>query len=276
MASLGSGRGALGEKSPELASSHNPRNRTQMPPRNTRTSTAPKSSGYLTTSKNLFHSFLLVIPLFVLYQIGVLGTGGAVNGVDFTTRFLMRLFGGSVAAYLGFNVAVLVGLFVALKMLPQKEKLHAGVWAWVVVESAVYAFFLSGVIKIVLVGLLGVQPPLFIGDLSAGDKVIMSLGAGFYEELVFRLLLLSGIVWALKKIFAKEDAAAWVIGVVVSSFLFSAAHYVGAYGDAFTLYSFLFRFFAGVLFSILFRTRGFAVAVYTHAIYDIFVMVVFS
>jgi len=36
---------------------------------------------------------------------------------------------------------------------------------------------------------------------------------------------------------------------------------------------FTFRFLAGILFGLLFWFRGFAVAVYTHAIYDIVVLV---
>ena len=149
-------------------------------PKNTRTNAAPKNASYFSLSKDLFHSFLLVIPLFVVYQIGVLSTGGAINGVDFTTRFLLSLSDGSVLFYVFLNFIVLLGLFVALRMLPQKEKLHGGVWVWVVLESTLYAFLLSGVINSILIKILGIQPPLLIGDLSASDKIIMSLGAGFY------------------------------------------------------------------------------------------------
>ena len=55
--------------------------------------------------------------------------------------------------------------------------------------------------------------------------------------------------------------------------LFSLAHYVGPGGDTFAIHSFLFRFLAGALFGIIFLGRGLAVAVYTHAIYDIYVLV---
>ena len=55
--------------------------------------------------------------------------------------------------------------------------------------------------------------------------------------------------------------------------MISAIHHIGVMGDPFTLGTFLFRFFAGILLAVIFHVRGFAVAVYTHAIYDIFVMV---
>ena len=61
------------------------------------------------------------------------------------------------------------------------------------------------------------------------------------------------------------------MAVFVSSLLFSLAHYVGP--EQFGMFSFVFRLLAGALFCGLFLARGFAVAVYTHAIYDIYVMV---
>jgi membrane protease YdiL (CAAX protease family) len=244
---------------------------------NRRTSTkAPPSNDYWATSQDLFLSFLLVIPLFLIYQVGVLTTGGAVNGVDFTTRTLFSLTGGKLSWYLAFNGAVLVGLLLALKTLPKKKKLHPGIWAWVVIESTLYAFFLSGVVNSIITGVLHVSPPLVVGGLTAGGQVIMSIGAGFFEELVFRLLLLSGLVALLHRVFLVPRSVAAVVGVLVSSFLFSAAHYLGPAGEALVVYSFLFRFFAGVIFAVIFWQRGFAVAVYTHAIYDIFVLVVFA
>ena len=53
--------------------------------------------------------------------------------------------------------------------------------------------------------------------------------------------------------------------------LFSAAHYVGPSGDKFLWLTFLFRFLAGVFFAVLFRYRGFGIAVGTHAFYDVLV-----
>jgi hypothetical protein len=62
-----------------------------------------------------------------------------------------------------------------------------------------------------------------------------------------------------------------VLAVVVASLLFSGFHHVGAYGEPFETHAFLFRFFAGLLLSVIFLTRGLAVAVYTHTLYDILV-----
>ena len=60
-------------------------------------------------------------------------------------------------------------------------------------------------------------------------------------------------------------------GIVLTSLLFSAAHYVGPCGDPFRWLTFLFRFLAGVFFAVLFRYRGFGIAAGTHAFYDVLV-----
>jgi hypothetical protein len=60
---------------------------------------------------------------------------------------------------------------------------------------------------------------------------------------------------------------------IVSSLIFSGVHHLGSMGEAFTLGAFAFRFFAGVVFAALYQARGFALAAWTHALYDIWVMV---
>jgi membrane protease YdiL (CAAX protease family) len=63
-----------------------------------------------------------------------------------------------------------------------------------------------------------------------------------------------------------------VLAFAISSLLFSAAHYHPFGSEDWEVWSFAYRAVAGVLFGILFVTRGFAVAAYTHALYDIHVL----
>ena len=64
-----------------------------------------------------------------------------------------------------------------------------------------------------------------------------------------------------------------VCAVVVSALIFSAFHYIGPYGDPLELRSFVFRTIAGLAFSALYLLRGFGITAWTHAIYDILVLV---
>ena len=53
---------------------------------------------------------------------------------------------------------------------------------------------------------------------------------------------------------------------------FSAWHYVGPLGDPFELRSFVFRWVCGLVFTLIYVFRGFAPVVWTHALYDIWVL----
>jgi membrane protease YdiL (CAAX protease family) len=105
--------------------------------------------------------------------------------------------------------------------------------------------------------------------------VITFLGAGIYEEVLFRLLLFTGLVW-LGQHLKIPQLIAVPVAAVGSGLLFSAAHHICPYGEKFDGYVFLFRALAGVYFALLFKTRGFGVAVGAHAIYDVLVGVIFN
>ena len=96
------------------------------------------------------------------------------------------------------------------------------------------------------------------------------LGAGIYEELLFRLLLLPVVVWIIQRAGASRGMA-MLQGIVLTSLLFSVAHNIGPSGESFRWFSFVFRFMAGAFFATLFTYRGFGIAVGTHAGYDLMI-----
>ncbi len=229
---------------------------------------------YFQDSRNLLNSLILVVPLFVIYQIGVLTTGGVQNGVDFVTGFLrFTVFEGNTLHYVFFNFGVLGALGLTAWALSKKDRFNPKILGFVILESTLYGFVLGGVIGTMLQS-VGITSSLAVGEaLGPMDNFVLSLGAGLYEELVFRLILLGGSVWLIKNVAKIESVWAVIGAVVVTSLIFSGIHYTGSMADDFTLYSFAFRFVAGAIFAGLFWARGFAVAVYTHAIYDVFVLV---
>jgi membrane protease YdiL (CAAX protease family) len=104
------------------------------------------------------------------------------------------------------------------------------------------------------------------------EGLVLSIGAGLYEELVFRVLVAGGL-FAVFRWSGVPVGRAGAFAVIVSALVFSAFHYIGPFGDTLALSSFLFRFFAGVVFSAIFLLRGFGIAAWTHALYDIFIVV---
>jgi hypothetical protein len=92
-----------------------------------------------------------------------------------------------------------------------------------------------------------------------------------HEELVFRLIMISGLLWLGQKAFGLGRAANIAQAFLISSALFSAAHHVIG-GEPFHVGVFTYRLLCGLVFATLYEVRGFAVAVYTHALYDCFVL----
>lgn len=64
-------------------------------------------------------------------------------------------------------------------------------------------------------------------------------------------------------------SAGWLVAAVLSSFAFSAMHYLGPLGDPLHLSSFVFRLLLGVVLAGVYKARGFAIAAWTHTLYDV-------
>jgi hypothetical protein len=225
-------------------------------------------------SRNLFTSLMLVLPLLILYHAGILLTGGMLNGADFITQLIMPRLG--VQGYLVFLAIVTVGFLVALGTLHRKQHFNPRMVIPVLLESTIYALTMGSLIVMVMTRFLHVSPELSAAIASENvlTRFVMSLGAGVYEELVFRLGLLGGLVLLLGRVLKLNRWLAVTLAFVLSSLAFSAVHHIPPLGDPLRIGVFTFRTLAGLFFGVLFWFRGLAVAVYTHAIYDVFVLVI--
>jgi membrane protease YdiL (CAAX protease family) len=227
--------------------------------------------------RNLLTSLVLVFPLFLIYQVGVLFTLPVLNGADFLTVFLFRNLGLSTGSYLAYTFAVTVGFAIAVAVLRHKQRFDPQLIVPVLVESAIYALTMGSLIVLVMTRALGISPQLagggggFVAQQGFGTRIVMSLGAGVYEETVFRLGILSGLVVLFDRVFGLRRWLAFVLALLLSAILFSAMHHIPPYGDPLHAGIFIFRVLAGLCFGLLFWYRGFAIVVYTHALYDLYV-----
>jgi hypothetical protein len=103
---------------------------------------------------------------------------------------------------------------------------------------------------------------------DVGAKVTSAIGAGIYEELLFRFILISLLLLIFEKLVGGKQLVYTFLAIAISAILFSAFHYLGG-REAFMLDSFAYRFYAGVILGVLFVVRGIGVAAYTHAIYNL-------
>ncbi len=237
---------------------------------------ALSASGYWDESRRPLTSLVFVLPLLLIYETGVLflGTQAIRNGVDVWLRdFLVSI---GLAHYFLLPILTVSILLAWHYLSRQPWRIRGGVLYGMVGECLVLGVFLR-IILAIQNQLVPPIPPILPGPevnlLSIGGnlrELVLFIGAGIYEELLFRLILLTSAIWLLCRLGFRPRVGV-VLGIVSTSVLFSAAHYIGGNAEAFQGFSFLFRFVAGIFFSILFVYRGFGIAAGTHAAYDILI-----
>ncbi len=241
----------------------------------------------------------LTLPIFVGYHVGVIFLPVR-NAADLVTRELQKLADFDLWAYLGLTLLI-GGLYVApLVMAGRGKHLSASRFAWLGTEGVFYAVamrLLAGYAAAHLLSALVSERPGWIGLMNAAPALsssveaasesvslgtrlsgaVMSLGAGFYEELVFRVGFYGlGALLVLFLLNVTGRATRFVVRIgwaLVAAFVFSAWHYVGELGEPFDLSTFSFRTVCGLIFTAIYHFRGFAPAVWTHALYDLWVLV---
>jgi hypothetical protein len=209
----------------------------------------------------------LTLPVFLGYHIGVAFLPKR-NAVDFMSSLLAELAGHSILAYLALTIAVGGGLVGTLVLMGRGHRLSWKRFGLVLVEGAAYAIALR-VVASYVVGTLR----LGAGDDGAFTGLVMSLGAGFYEELAFRVVLFGLGAMLLTRVVKKRPWLWTIAWAAITSMVFSAWHYFGPFGDPFGFGSFVFRTVCGLAFVAVYRFRGFAPAVWSHALYDIWLLV---
>ncbi len=242
---------------------------------------------YLSATRTATYGFLAALPLFVAYELIVLRAnpvrGPAIRvGADIWIKQILSTIGGREHLSLGL-MAFLLGVIICLFERKKKIKITPHYFYWMFLESFLYSVFLAVVIsgivsKLFVTNIWLVLVELETNPLQSGENmwlnVALSLGAGLYEELFFRVLLVSGLFLGLKKFLFAKEVTSNVIAVIIGALIFSWVHYIGPFGDVLTLPSFTFRFLFGVALNVLYVVRGFGIAAWSHAIYDLLVMVV--
>lgn len=245
------------------------------------TTTATAPARYWQLSQTPRYSLLFALPLFIGYEVLQLavsgGPGGDIrNGADVILQSLFAELMGRRGPMV-FEIALIVlGLaLVAYDMRRHGRHLSRMVFVGMSLETLALAILcgvLVGGITSHLFGAMGLS----IGQIERTPlpvRLMLSLGAGLYEELLFRVIIVGVLAWAGHRVLGWSPRLSGIVAVTVGALAFSAIHYVGTYGDQLTLYSFVYRTLAGVFFSALYLLRGFGITAWTHALYDVFVLV---
>ncbi|GIW78680.1 MAG: CAAX amino protease [Gemmatales bacterium] len=236
----------------------------------------PIKQNYFQACRHPWPCLWFLLPLLAVYEAGILAFGGVDaewlrNGADCWLRFCL--------ISLGFRQLYWVPLLVLLTL---------AVWSWfrrhdrpnglvdlctgMALESILCALALWSFGRAVgpYLSQLGVmlQMDSRAGQTDALAQLITYIGAGIYEEWLFRIVLFWGL-FALWSLSGLPRPAGLLVAALASSAAFAGVHHLGAHGEPFRVPAFLFRMLAGLYFTVLMLFRGFGIAVGTHAFYDI-------
>jgi len=227
------------------------------------------AEGYWVESRRPLASLLFLAPLLAAYELGVLLFGAQTqNGADAFMRRILDLLGFGQHFLLPFlTVCILLGWHYLSR---EPWRLSGGIISAMAAESILLAVCLRVVLFLQAAISVAFVEPI---EVSIGTKFkagVSFLGAGIYEELLFRLILLSLVAWVFRRAGMKPGVG-MIVAAIATSFLFAFAHHFGPNGEPFRWFAFIFRFLAGMFFSMVFIYRGFGIAAGSHAAYDILV-----
>ena len=224
---------------------------------------------YLDESRDIGLSLLLVVPLLLAYEITVmLLAPPARNTAELAVTDLVGRMSPQLEVWLRRGLVLL--LLAVLYVLARRRPPSVARARWMLLEALGFALLLGPLVGWMLGGLgLSMRPATAAAGEPAWLPFVLSVGAGLWEEIVFRLALLGGLALLLVRVTHLQPVAATAIAVLVSSLAFALYHHLGAYGEPLVAGRFVFRLLAGTILGVLFATRGLAVVVYMHVFYDV-------
>jgi hypothetical protein len=232
---------------------------------------------YWSTTRRPLPALVFILPILLAYEAGVIWLGGPSAdalraGADAWVR--------QGLATLGFTdrwllpIGLVTGLLVWQAVDRRDWRFPPAILWGMALESLLLAFALVGLSKLLDLGFSRLEGSSLLAASPTTRHpiapVIGFLGAGLYEESIFRLALIPLFYQGLRLMTVPKFYAC-TFAVTASSLIFSLAHHAGVPGEAFTWFAFIFRWLAGVFFAWVFVARGFGVAVGTHTAYDLLV-----
>jgi hypothetical protein len=246
-------------------------------------------TGYLESTRQPLASLAFLLPLLAAYEAGALWLEH--HNLGHRTGADQWLHAGLDATGLALGwlppTLLVVSLLVWQLCGEFPWRFRASAPVFMTAESGGYALGLVGLSRVVDLGFAGLEqgasllqaaaPAASAATSTSSEFLSRSvaplvgyLGAGIYEEALFRLALLP-VLYGLTRLIQIPEILAGTVAVTGSALLFSLAHHLGAPGETFSWFVFIFRWLAGIYFAWIFLVRGIGVAVGAHVAYDVLV-----
>lgn len=228
--------------------------------------------GYLDWSRDPAVGLFVVLPLWLVYEVArYLYAPEERNQAEaYIATTLHRL---HPLLLFVFRLGVAAAVLGAAWSILRRDIPWLRVGLVMILEGIVYALILGPVAKEMTRHAVPLHHAAASGGPSLATDLIGGIGAGIFEEITFRLLLLPLLAWFFLRAcrsFALPQWIAVVLAILGSACLFSMFHYGPGDPDALTPWVFMYRTIAGILLGILFVLRGIGICVYTHAMYNVF------
>jgi len=255
-----------------------------------------KDTGYFSRTDKAIYALLFLLPSIILYEILVLkinpqllsepasNVRGGVVAFVWIQNFLQWLGMATKASWICAPLVVIITLIILQMTSRRSWKI---IWSDFLIMAGECVIVSIPLIVLALVLNRPIQQPssgavacLFAAGANLSHHsftmdLITGIGAGIYEELIFRLVLICILMMFFETILGVKATKAIVLSVVISAVLFSLHHHFivmngrFATSEYFALAPFMFRTVAGVYFAVVFVVRGFGVVAGTHIFYDV-------
>ncbi len=233
---------------------------------------APLPQGYWDTTHRPLQCLVFLLPMVLLYEVGMAlahSNTPIAEQPNLASKQLLLLF----FSLFGVTSLYLPALLLVIVLLAWHV---ASRFPWQVSLRPMAAMYGESLILAIPVLLLNKWIPSStpmaasrMGESTMLDNLLLSVGAGIYEELVFRLIVITLLTMLLGDVARLRQVVAVALAVILSSLLFAAHHYEPIGADAWSSSSFAFRAAAGAYLAAVFVLRGFGLAVGCHVIYDV-------
>ena len=230
---------------------------------------------YWTSSRRPLEILVFLLPFIVFYEVGLLFVLRADRGtitnlahewiIQFMGFFNVDMFGLSVP-----GVAVVLVLLIWHVCTKRHWRVRWSSIGLMLVESILLAIPLLVASRLVqqFIPLMGSEGEI-IEALGPYGRITVSIGAGLYEELLFRMLVVFVVHTILVDVCGLSNLIGLTIAVIVSALLFTWYHPVWGPDGTASAGRLLFYMIAGLWFGVLYVVRGFGIVVAVHAFYDI-------
>ncbi len=249
---------------------------------------------YLERTSRPVYALMFLLPFIVFYELGTIFINTDVLDKS-QVRVVAFVWLQQGLGYIGLGgkfAWIAPPVFVVIILLWMQVVSRKG-WGFIVTDVLSMAFecILLAIPLLVLSLFLNSSAPatnaaVFLGgdgiviNRSLLADVVTGVGAGIYEELIFRLILISLLMIIFQDIVRINHSSAIILSVLVSAALFSAHHHLVfldgrlSSGAPFTWPVFIFRTVAGIYFATIFAIRGFGITAGAHGFYDILATVI--